>query len=127
MQVLLDLRLQDVNKLWLHELVVVRGAQADDTLAAKLRPEVVGELPLMLRLHYVDDVGPLDQFRRQRVVCAAVGAGGGRLNAGAVGEYLLGSRAAEAVLAANEEEAQVEASPRKNSRGLAQKYGAGNR
>ena len=105
-KVLPDLRLQEVDKLRLHELIVIGDAEADDALAAKLRAEVVGELALVLLLHNEDDLGPLDQFGRQRVVCAAVGAGRGRFETWSVGEHLLGSRTAEAVLAADEEEVQ---------------------
>ena len=101
-----NLCLQDVNKLRLHELVVVGDAKADHTLAAKLPPEVVRELALVLLLHDEDDFGPLDQFRGERVVGATVRTRRRRFETRSAGENLLGGGAAEAVLAADEEEAQ---------------------
>ena len=101
-----NLCLQEVDELWLHERVVVGDAKADDALAAQLCSEVVGELALVLLLHDEDDVSPLNQLGRERVVGTAIRAGRSSFETGPVGEYLPGSGAAEAVLAADEEEAQ---------------------
>lgn len=103
-----DLCFQQVNKLRLHKLVVIGDAEADDALVAQLCSEVVGEFPLVLLLHHEDDVGPLDQFGRERVVGPAVGAGRSSFETGPVAEYLLSSGAAEAVLAADEGEVQAQ-------------------
>ena len=62
-QVFGDLRLDECDKLRLHELVVVGNAQANDSLATQVCAEVFGELPLVLLLHDEDDIGPFDQFR----------------------------------------------------------------
>ena len=69
------------------------------------RPGDMGhyQCPLVL-FHDEDDIGPVKQFRRQRRVCTVVQPGGQGLDPLIGREHRFGGRAAQTVLAADEEE-----------------------
>lgn len=98
-----DLALEQVDKLWLHELIVVRDSEADDSLVAKLSAELLTQLALMALFQREYQVGPFDQFFCEQVLSAPVRAGRGALDVGPIREHLFRGGAAEAVLAADEE------------------------
>ena len=62
------------------------------------------ELVAVGPLHDEDDIGPLHQFGRDGLFRVMVQPGRGGLDAGPLGEHLLGRRGAEAVLGADEKE-----------------------
>ena len=98
------LRLQQRDQLRLHEGVVVGDVEADDAGVLQVRPEAALEFGAVGALHDEDDIGPVQQLRRDRLVRVGGQAGGGRLHARPVGEDLLGGGGAEAVAGADEEE-----------------------
>lgn len=56
-------------------------------------------------LHDEDDLGPLQELGRDGVFCVPIDSGGRALQARAAGKHLLGRRASQAVLTANEQNA----------------------
>ena len=78
-------------------------ASDDDPFAVQLPLELTRELPLVLMLHHENDLGPLNEFGRQRVFCVAIRASRRALKTRAVGERLLSRWTAQPILAANEQ------------------------
>jgi hypothetical protein len=103
-QVAGNLGLEYANQFRVHELVLVRDVQADDTLVAQVWFELGRQLRAMGVLHDKDKVSPLQKLRRNRTVCVEADARGGSLDAGPISEYLLRGRTAQAILSANEKD-----------------------
>ena len=102
-QMAADPGLQQLNQLGVHESVFVGNIEADDALRFQAGPEALLQLGAMGLLHDEDDVGPIDQLGAERRLGVAVRSSGGGFDIGALREHLLGGRAAQLVLAADEE------------------------
>lgn len=89
-----------------HVFVVVGDAQGDDALGVELGFEFFAELVPVCIFHDEDELGPLDEVGCERVFGVVVQAGGESLDAGVIGEDLLGGGAAEAVHGADEEDVE---------------------
>lgn len=96
--------LQQIDQLRLHELVVVGNPQDDDVLAPELIPELLRDPVAMVAFHHDDRVGPFDQVAGERLLGVVVGAGRHRLDPGHALADGFGGGAAQAVLAADEQE-----------------------
>lgn len=97
-------RLEERDQLRLHIVVIVRNIEADDPPVAQCAAIAPLYFGAMRFFHHDNHVRPVDQFRSQRIFSSDVGSGGIRFNIIAQGKDLLGSRAAQAVLAANEQD-----------------------
>lgn len=98
-----DFRLQQPNEGGIHEFVVIRNVQADQPPALE-RGAVFGlNLAPVRFLHHEDDIGPFDLFCRERIFRIIVRAGRRRFDIRPACEHLFGSRAAQLVLAAYEQ------------------------
>lgn len=97
-----NLGLQQTDELRIHELVFIRDIKANDSSLHQMGFELGRELGAVRALHDEDDVRPLQQLRRNRVVGVGFQAGRGRLDTGPVCKDLLGGRATEPVLATDE-------------------------
>ena len=99
-----DLDTQQLDEGRVHELVVIRDAQAHNALASQILLETDGELGLVLRLHDEDQLCPFQQLGRKRHFRVMAQAGGSAGDARMLGKDLLGRRAAPLVLATDEED-----------------------
>jgi hypothetical protein len=97
-----NLGFQKFHKAWVHELVFVWNVQADE--ACIFHRSAVSRLDFRGWLHHEDDVRPFDEVVGERVLGVFVGAGGGCLDTGPIGKHLFGCRAAQLVLAADEQD-----------------------
>lgn len=97
--------LEQIDEFRLHEGIVVRDVEADDSRVLEVAFEAFGQPRAVGFFHDDDDVGPFDQFSGAGVVGVGIQAGGGDFEVRARGEDVLGGRAAEFVAAAEEEDA----------------------
>jgi len=63
-QMACDAGLQDIHQGRIHEPVIIRDIEADDSLATQEFPKSSLELRPMLTLHDENHIGPSDQFTR---------------------------------------------------------------
>ena len=63
-QMACDAGLQDIHQGRIHERVIIRDIEADDSLATQEFPKSSLELRPMLTLHDENHIGPSDQFTR---------------------------------------------------------------
>ena len=67
-----DLVLQQADELRLHVLVLIRYVQADNACVCEMRLESLLKLASVSLLHHEDDLGPLDELRRDRILSVVV-------------------------------------------------------
>lgn len=89
-----------------HKFILVGDIEANDPFIPQVRLELGGQLAPMDALHDKDQVGPGQQLGAEGGIRILADTGRGRFHAWPLGKYLLGRRAAQAVLAAEKEQVQ---------------------
>lgn len=90
------------NKVRIHKFVIIWDIETDDAFAVKVASKALLDFSSMRPFHHENGVGPLHQFRIKRDFRVMVRPSRCNFNVAATGKYLLGSRASQPVLAANE-------------------------
>ena len=97
-------RLEERDQFRLHVSVIIRDIEAYDPPVAQYAAIAPLYFGAMHFFHHDNHIRPGDQFGSQWIFSCYVGSGGIHFNVIPQGEDLLGSRAAQAVLAANEQD-----------------------
>lgn len=97
-----DFDLEKAYQHRVHELVVIRDVQANDSLIGKARLELGREFVAVSPLHDEDQVSPNEELRRNGILSIVVKTSRGRLDPRPIGKHVLGRWATEPVLTANE-------------------------
>jgi hypothetical protein len=76
-----DFCFEKTDQRWVHELIVIWYIKANDALVVQVLSELRGELASMSLFHDEDDLCPLNELGRDRIIRLIVEASGRAFNA----------------------------------------------